>query len=260
MHCLVMPSPRASPSVVGSTVVKGNGTAGTSFQSKYPFPSPHLPPNVCFGNVDASSGGVLSLCQNQQQTRLSLFSSTSAGGDSSVSISVDVDPETVLAVPSWVTPLGYAFCGLGMGLCNLISPSNIQICAHVLCPLWSLALGLHIASGAQQLQKRAYDSCWVWTGGLTLMFLPFVIVIGSPLFVGFYLLVFALFSSGMFWKRLQGVPFILSWFCWGGFLFMCTLGLGAGLPLQMHLCVAAFFSISLGVLNGGGGKFVMRLC
>ena len=272
MHCLVMPSPRSyhqfhAAGGPGSSV--GQPLGGGKLGAKTVFPtslglSGFLGQAVDTGGGQGAGQGSF---QQQQQSRLAvgLFGgNSSTSGDSSSSVVIQV-PELVvettsLTVPCWATPVGYALCGLGMGLCNLLCPGYIQACAHILCPVWSLSLGLHIASGAQQLQKRAHDSCWVWTGVLTLMLLPFVIVIGSSLFVFFYLLVFAAFSSGTFWKRLQGVPFILSWFCWGGFLFVCALGLGVALPPQMHLCVAAFFSISLGVLNGGGCKFIMRLC
>lgn len=171
---------------------------------------------------------------------------TSVGGSGEGSCSV--------LVPGWATPGGYAFCGLGLGLCNLLAPGYIQTCAHVLCPVWTLALALHIVGHPAHPQ----DSAWVWSGVLTLLLLPFVILVAAPLFVGFYLLVFAAFSSGLFWRRLHGAAFILAWVCWGGLLLSCGLSAGVGLPPSMHLCIAAFFSISLGVIGSGGGKFVMR--
>ena len=161
-----------------------------------------------------------------------------------------------VVVPGWAIRGGYALCGLSLCLCNLLAPGYIQECAHMMCPLWTLSMGLHIACGAQHQQ---YGSCWVWSGVLTLLLLPFVIMVGSPLFVGFFLLVFALFSSVFFWRRLQGASFILAWLCWAGLLFAFTLSMGVVVPPHMHLCVAAFFSISLGVLNSGGGKYLLRL-
>lgn len=161
-----------------------------------------------------------------------------------------------MLVPGWAPPAGYALCGLGLGLCNLLVPGYIQTCAHLLCPVWTLALALHIVSHPAHTK---HDSVWVWSGVLTLLLLPFVVLVGASLFVGFYLLVFAAFSSGFFWRRLQGTAFILAWVCWAGLLVSCGLSAGVGLPPQMHLCVAAFFSISLGVINSGGGKFVMRI-
>jgi hypothetical protein len=164
---------------------------------------------------------------------------------------------TVVTVPGWATPGGYALCGLALCLCNLLTPGYIKECAHMMCPLWTLSLAMHIAWGSQQQQN--YGACWVWSGVLTLLLLPFVIMVGSPLFVGFFLLVFALFSSFMFWRRLQGATFILAWLCWAGLVVTSGLSVGVIVPPQMHLCVASFFSISLGVINSGGGKYIIRL-
>lgn len=152
----------------------------------------------------------------------------------------------LLAVPGSFVPAVYSVCGLWLGLCNLVAPGYIQACAHLLCPAWSLALALHIVSGCEG------RGCWAWCGVLTLLLLPFVILIGSALFVCFYLFMFALFSSGVFWRRMQGVHFICVWLCWGGFFLSCGLGFGT-VPVHMHLSVAAFFAIALGVLNSACG-------
>jgi hypothetical protein len=160
---------------------------------------------------------------------------------------------SVVALPGWTAQAIYGGCGLLLGLCNLVAPDYIQPCAHLLCPAWSLALVLHTVACT-----GGVEGVWAWAGALTFLLLPCVIAVGAPLFVGFYLLVFAGFSSGAFWGRLQGPAFILAWLCWAGFFLACGLGFGA-LPVQMHLSVAAFFSISLGVLNSGcPGRFVLR--
>jgi hypothetical protein len=158
-------------------------------------------------------------------------------------------------VPSWVTPAGYTLCGFGLALCNLIVPGYIQSCAQLLCPMWTLALALHTLCVSQQ---PATSDVWVWGGVLTILLLPFVIMIAAPVFVGFYLLVFAAFSSRLFWKRLQGVPFVLAWVCWAGLLSSCVLSVGVQQPF-MHLSAATLFSISLGVLNSGGVRCAMRV-
>jgi len=160
-------------------------------------------------------------------------------------------PPTSLAVPGWLAQAGYAFCGLAFGLCNLIAPGYIQACAHLLCPVWTLALTLHIISVQSEPGR-------VWAGILTLCLLPFVILVGSPLFVGFYLLVFACFASAMFWRRLQGAHFLLVWLCWAGFFLACGLGFGT-VPVQMHLSVAAFFAIAIGILNSGGTRLLISV-
>ncbi len=62
----------------------------------------------------------------------------------------------------------------------------------------------------------------------------------------------------MFWKHLQGSHFLVVWICWAGLLLACALSVGVQQP-HMHLSVASFFSISLGVLNSGGYKVAMRV-
>jgi hypothetical protein len=176
------------------------------------------------------------------------------------SVSIGIHPlEPVASVlftaPAWAIPGGYALCGLGLGLCNLIAPGYIQSCAHLLCPLWTLALALHTMCVSLQ---PGSGEVWAWGGVLTVLLLPFVIMVAAPAFVGFYLLVFSAFVSGMFWRRLQGAHFILVWVCWGGLLLACTLSVGVAQP-YMHLCVATFFAISLGILNSGGVRCAVRV-
>ena len=156
-----------------------------------------------------------------------------------------------LVAPGWLVQAGYAFCGLSFGLCNLIAPGYIQACAHLLCPVWTLALTMHIITVQSEPGR-------VWGGILTLCLLPFVILVGSSLFVGFYLLVFAVFASAMFWRRLQGAHFLLVWLCWAGFFLACGLGFGT-VPVQMHLSVAAFFAIAIGILNAGGTRLLISV-
>jgi hypothetical protein len=160
-----------------------------------------------------------------------------------------------VTVPGWTTPAGYAICGLSLCLCNLVAPAHLQSCCHVLSPIWTLAVALHIIANPGN-----QDHAWMWGGAMTVLLLPFVVLTASPLFVAFYLLVFAVFSSGgFFWRRLHGAAFILTWLCWGGLIVSGVFSVGVSLPPQMHLCVSAFFSISLGVLNSGGAKFAMRV-
>lgn len=260
IHSFVMPSPR----------VGGNGSVGVFSLHKSGVSSGHVASGlmdlVSSSNPLQGVGGKGGGGQVPFGTGLVLGPCGAVGAVSSALNGVVSDVETgvgggvcvvhPLVIPGWVTPCGYALCGLGLCLCNLLAPGYIQECAHMMCPLWTLSMGLHIVCGAQQ---QHHGSCWVWSGVLTLLLLPFVIMVGSPLFVGFFLFVFALFSSVFFWRRLQGAQFILAWLCWAGLLFAFTLSLGVVVPPQMHLCVAAFFSISLGVLNSGGGKYLLRL-
>lgn len=270
MNCLVMPSPR--------TCVAGGGGG---------FPKTPGPLEMGMRSIGLQSGSIpfSSKAFLSQSSFPYKFPATTGGGGGAVGCvetgipavgsypPVSSSPSSssgggvaVVVVPGWATPAGYALCGLCMGLCNLIAPGYIQSCAHFLCPLWSLSLGLHIACGSVcereesvAVGKEPLHSCWMWGGVLTMLLLPFVVMIGSSLFVCFYLFVFSVFSSGMFWRRLQGPSFILAWLSWLGFLVSCGLGLGSVLPAPMNLCVAAFFAISLGVLNSGGVKFVMRI-
>lgn len=248
LHCLVMPPPRA--------VVASPGLPHASLQpplAGLSFPWPHAQashgmtadsPSVLPGFHGGTGRAAPSPHQAQQQQH----GCAGRGED-------DQSGAFSVVVPGWTTPAGYAVCGLSLGLCNLVAPAYIQACCHVLCPVWTLAVALHIVAN-----PGSQDSAWVWGGVLTILLLPFVVLTSSPLFVGFYLFVFALFSSsGLFWRRLHGTSFILAWVCWAGLLFSSGLSVGVGIPPQMHLCVAAFFSISLGVLNSGGGKFAMRV-
>lgn len=254
IHCLVMPSPRVhhhhQPLLSSSaSLFKGlGGMQGVSAGGG-------IPPicSVSASCLESGGGCLASSCQGGASNHTSNTSNSSQGANP---VQTGSPPSgTTVTVPGWATPAGYAVCGLGLGLCNLLAPGYIQTCANLLCPLWTISLGLHIA-GTPSIQS---DSCWAWTGVLTLFLLPFVISIASPLFVGFYLLVFAGFSSGLFWQRLQGAAFILAWLCWAGLLVACGLNFGGALPAQMNLCVAAFFSISLGVINSGGCKFIMHV-
>jgi len=156
-----------------------------------------------------------------------------------------------LVLQGWVTPVGYAVCGLGMGLCNLISPAHIRDCAHVLTPVWTLALGLHALT-------QGGDVC-AWWGAMTVLLLPFVILVRDPLFVAFYLAAFTGFALARFWVNMQGAQFLLACACCVGVVGGCSWSLAVDQP-QAQLSVAAFFSISAGVVGSvRAGKTVLRV-
>jgi hypothetical protein len=230
LHCLVMPSPRA-PS---------GGPPAVCFPWPSAPPLQHaVAPSHCLGPAMGGARGIM----HQPQPPPPMQEEDHTGAGFSVTI------------PGWTTPAGYAVCGLSLCLCNLVAPAYIQSCCHVFAPVWSLAVALHIIANPGN-----QDGAWMWGGVMTILLLPFVVLVASPLFVGFYLVVFAVFSSGgLFWRRLHGASFILAWLCWGGLLLSGAMSVGVGIPPQMHLCVAAFFSLSLGVLNSGGAKFAMRV-
>lgn len=248
LHCLVMPPPR----VAGAS----HALPATSHGFPWAIPPTHagaVPETGLVGHVFHGAVGLRKESHHQQQQSPQQHPPHSQYGYRE-RMDDDQTSGFGVVVPGWTTPAGYVVCGLSMGLCNLVAPAYITACCHVLSPVWTLAVALHIVANPGQ-----QDIAWVWGGVLTVLLLPFVVLIGSQLFVGFYLFVFALFSSsGLFWRRLHGTSFILAWVCWGGLFLSSGLGLGVGIPPQMHLCVAAFFSIALGVLNSGGGKFAMR--
>ena len=158
-----------------------------------------------------------------------------------------------LVLQGWAVPVGYAVCGLGMGLCNLIAPAHVRDCAHLLTPVWTLALGMHAATQAGS------DGAWLWWGVLTMILLPFVILVRDPLFVAFYLVDFTGFALGRFWAHTQGAQFLLACACCVGVVAGCGAGLAVDQP-QAQLSVAAFFAISAGVIGSARpGKAVIRV-
>lgn len=249
MRCLVMPSPRALPSA--RATLGPIEMAARSIQFPPPAPAAATLATASGGNShtgQARSGGAKhGLGSNMVM----------CGEPSSSSVSGGV------TVPGWFVPGTYGVCGLCLGLCNLVAPAYIQACCHALCPVWSLAFGLHLVWGKSQSSGGGDDDglgLWVWVGLLCFCLLPFVILVGHPLFAWFYLLVFGFFSTGVWWGRLHGAHFILVCLCWAGFVLSSGFGFGT-VPLHMHMSVAAFFAISLGLVNAGcsGGAFSVRV-
>ncbi len=156
-----------------------------------------------------------------------------------------------LAVQGWAIPLGYLVCGALLFLCSLLIPDGLVMCGHILTPAWTLALVAHALA--------TEDPAWVWLGLLTACLLPFVLLVKDPLFLGFYLLAFAVFASGRFWQALQGPPFILVCVSWFGLLTSLTLALLADHP-RAQLSAAAFFALAgAGVASSSRfGRLVMR--
>lgn len=156
-----------------------------------------------------------------------------------------------LMLQGWLIPVGYAGCGLCMGLCNLIMPASIGACAHLLCPVWTLTLGMHAATEP--------DPAWAWCGVMCILLLPWVILVRELLFVGFYLLVFTTFSVGRFWQTFQGPLFILLAMCWAGLFVCCGLSLASDRPYN-QISVAGFFSLSASVISSSRlNKLVLRV-
>ncbi len=152
---------------------------------------------------------------------------------------------------AWGVPVGYTVCGLCMGLCNLIEPRYTPSCAHLLCPVWSLSLGLHAATET--------DPLWAWWGGMCVLLLPFVILVQDYLFAAFYLLAFAGFTSGRFWQTFQGPSFILLSICWGGLVLSCVLSAWSEHPC-VQISIAGFFALIAGIISSSRlSKLAVRI-
>ena len=137
-------------------------------------------------------------------------------------------------VPAFALPLAYSLCGLTLCLCDILVPHAVVACAHLLSPVWSLALAL------QALAEP--DRVWTWLGALTILLLPATLLLRHLLFACFYLVVLAVFGSGRFWQTLHGPPFVVVCVCWFGLATSCALALLAEHP-RAQLAVATFFAI-----------------
>lgn len=143
-------------------------------------------------------------------------------------------------LPGYLVPVCYAGCGLALGLCNVLVPDGLVACAHVLCPVWTLGLGLHAAVEP--------DAAWFWLGFLAILLLPVTLLLHDALFLGLYLFVFAVFASGRFWQLLRGPAFALVCACWFGLATACASGLFVQHP-RAQLAVATCFALAAGVVS-----------
>ena len=148
-------------------------------------------------------------------------------------------------VPAFALPLTYSLCGLALCLCNIMAPHAVVACAHLLSPVWTLALAL------QALAEP--DRAWAWLGALTILLLPVTLLLRHLLFVCFYLVVLVVFGSGRFWQALHGLPFVIVCVCWFGLATSCALALLAEHP-RAQLAVAIFFSV-VAVVVGNAARF-----
>lgn len=153
-------------------------------------------------------------------------------------------------IPGWFLPVVYAGCGIALALCTLLLPHFVAPCAHILGPAWTAGVALHaLADG---------DPAWAWLGILTALLLPFVLLVGHPVFLCFYLLVFSAFVSGRFWRSLQGPAFILVCVCLFGLVTACVLGLLADHP-HAQLSVATGFSLGAAIVSSAARFGRLRL-
>ena len=161
-----------------------------------------------------------------------------------------VPPPRELQLPLHALPALYAGCGLALCLCNLLVPDGVATCVQLLCPVWTVALALHALADP--------DPAWRCLGGLAALLLPFVLLVRDPLFVCFYLVVFAAFASGRIWVALHGPAFVLGCACWFGLVSACILSVLANHP-RAQLSVAAFFALAAAILSSWARFGKLRL-
>ena len=164
-------------------------------------------------------------------------------------------PEPVQApgkqLPAYAVSVVYAVCGLVMGLCNLLVPQGVVTCAHLLSPVWTLALALHALAEPDQV--------WAWLGGLTILLLPITLLLRDPLFAGLYLVALTAFGSGRFWQALRGPTFVLICVCCFGVIMACTLAVFAEHP-RAQLGVASLFAVMAIVVSSASRFARLRVC
>jgi hypothetical protein len=153
-------------------------------------------------------------------------------------------------LPQYALPGVYGACGLALCLSNLLVPDGVAACVQLLGPVWTLALALQALADP--------DPAWRWLGGLAGLLLPFVVLLRDPLFVCFYLGVFAAFASGRFWDALHGPAFVLVCACWFGLLSACALSVLANHP-RAQLAVATFFALAAAIVSSGARFGKLRL-
>jgi len=130
----------------------------------------------------------------------------------------------------WLIPSGYACCGAVMALCNLFVPGACRECAQLICPIWSCAVLLHLATQPPTLQ---------WLGVLVILFLPFVLMLGDPLFVAAYAVMFTLFAAGNAWSTAHGPSFIFMCVCACAAVATAVMSTASPMP-HVHLSVSGF--------------------
>jgi len=151
---------------------------------------------------------------------------------------------------SYGLPSLYAGCGLSLALCALLVPGLAPACTHVLCPWLTVAICLHaLADGSPP---------WMGLGFLCAVGLPLVALFQHPLLVGLYLLVFAVFVSGRFWRALQGALFVLNSACLLGLLVALSLALFVDHPWA-HLSVAGLFALGAAIVSSAARFTGLRL-
>jgi len=136
-------------------------------------------------------------------------------------------------VYGWHIPLGYIISSLLISLCNIIAPTWIYNCAFLVCPIWSISLGLHAL-----LQQGVF----VWYSIVLLLLYPFIVFRQEVFLLNIYIILFSIFSTWKFWNHRQGPYFILICVCWVGIMTGCIWTIFSVDP-KPQLTVAGFCSV-----------------
>jgi len=142
----------------------------------------------------------------------------------------------MLDYPGWIIPMIYLHCGLISCLCNLIAPYWTLQCGRFLCPFWSVGILMHAST---------HSGVYLWWGLAIMSLYPYVIEMSDGLFGILYILLFAGFASGRFWRDQRGVALILVCACWIGILgaLVWTVLLDPTRNMAPPLTLAGFFAI-----------------
>lgn len=196
--------------------------------------------NARLAPIEMSTPTVHLLVPGLQKTPILPVTGGKPENNSEPMISIARQQGSSIDIPNYVLPGAYALFGLSLSLCTLLTPEYVVTCMHILCPAWTATLLLHaLADG---------DLTWAWLGGITGALLPFVLLLRDPLFVCFYLVVFAVFATGKFWQSMRGPPFVLVCVCLFGLLTSCVLSVFADHP-RAQLSIAAVFSLGSAIVS-----------
>lgn len=170
------------------------------------------------------------IAPSEMQTPSVTFSGTKPASAPSVSVTLSDPCPAGPVAHGWLVPVCYASCGVVMGLCNLFVPGACRECAHLVCPIWSCAVLLHLATQPPTLQ---------WLGVLVILFLPFVLMLGDLLFVAAYAIMFTIFAAGNAWSTAHGPSFILMCVCACAAVATAIMSTASPIP-HVHLSVSGF--------------------
>lgn len=149
-----------------------------------------------------------------------------------------------LVPPLWVIPVGYILSAIWFSTCTLMAPGYLHVCGHTLCPLWGVVLLCHAA----MFYVVFGDTTWACFGLLVLALFPSVVVASNSWVVSLYILVFAAFASGHFWKTLHGLAFIAVCVCWFALLSVFVLRAFVQEHMLVQMGLMGLFALAIAVI------------